>query len=184
MRSRRRNRGREIARRWRATGPNARLAVGIAIVVLSWWVGLDTVVLAGIVVPWPIALLVAAMGWARVGLSMRPMLALVALSLLYDLGYNAPIGSYMIAALVTYGIQSAAESALDLDYDPLMQGALPFISLFAGILVLWVLASGSAGHLARVTPLLLSGVVTALAFSVLSPVFHLRRRPGALAGRT
>lgn len=183
MRRARRNSAMEIARRWRATGPNWRLAAGVALVIVLWWAGLDTVVIAGVLVPWPIGLMVAAMGWARVGLAMRPMLALVGLSLLFDLGYNAPFGSYMIAALATYGVQAAAESALDLDYDPLMHGLLPFVSLFAGLFVLWILASASAGHLARFTPLALSGLATALAFTVLSPIFHLRVRPGAMAGR-
>lgn len=183
MRRRRQTMAMQAARRWRATGPNWRLAAGAAVVFALWWTGLDTVVVAGIQIPWPIGLLVAAMGWARVGLSMRPMLALVALSILFDLGYNAPFGSYMIAALATYGVQAAAESALDLDYDPLMQGVLPFVSLFAGLVVLWILAGASAGHLAPFTPLALSGIATAIAFSVLAPVFHLRVRPGTFAGR-
>ncbi|MEO0817210.1 MAG: hypothetical protein AAFX86_07855 [Pseudomonadota bacterium] len=183
MRRGSRNRGSGLARFWDRTGPTARLGYGMIIVVALWWIGLDTVVVAGVQIPWPIGLLVAAMGWARVGLAMRPMLALIALSLLFDLGANAPFGSYMIVALTTYGVHAAAESALDLEHDPVLQGVLPFLSLFAGLLVLWTLASVGAGHFARLAPLVLTGFATALVFGALAPVFHLRMRPGALAGR-
>ncbi|MEM9738304.1 MAG: hypothetical protein AAF829_00410 [Pseudomonadota bacterium] len=168
---------------WRGTGPNTRLALGIGAVVLLWWLGLGRIEVAGVLLPWPVGLLLAAMGWARVGLAMRPMLALVSLSILFDLGSNAPIGSYMIVALITYGVHAAAESALDLEHDPLMRSMLPFVSLFAGLMVLWVLASASTGQLARLSSLVFSGMATALAFGLLAPLFHLRIRPGARVGR-
>lgn len=171
------------ARTWRRTGPNGRLVIGVLIVITIWWIGLDTVSVAGITVPWPLGLLVAAMGWARVGLSMRPMITLVVLSFLFDLSANAPFGSYAIVALATYGVHAAAESALDLENDPLAKSLLPFVSLLAGLMVLWVLASSSAGYVARLTPLLLTGIATALAYGALSHVFHLRARPGVRAGR-
>lgn len=172
-----------LARWWRGRGGNTRLGVGILAVLILWWISLDTVVLFGVEVPWPIGLLVAAMGWARVGLSMRPMASLVALSVLFDLGVNAPIGSYLIVALVTYGVHAAAGSALDLEHDPFLNGILPFVSLVAGLFVLWILASASAGHATRLAPIVSAGLATAVAYSVLAPLFHLRVRPGGMLGR-
>ncbi|MEM1105850.1 MAG: hypothetical protein AAGH87_05620 [Pseudomonadota bacterium] len=172
----------EVARWWRARTAPARLGFGTLLVVLFWAADLGQLSVLGFDVPWPIGLLLAAMGWARVGLAMRPMATLVGLSFLFDLGANAPFGSYMLVALSTYGVHAAAEAALDLDYDPLLKTLLPFVSLCVGLLALWGLASVATGHIVQLTPLVISGGATALAYAALAPVFHLRGRPGAALG--
>lgn len=163
---------------WKRTGPNSRLALGIAVVVSIWFFGLTPWRVGGVELPWPVMLLAAAVGWSRVGLYMRPVFALIVLSFLYDLTATAPFGSYMIVALSAYGVQVLAQSALDMDNGAVLETLIPFVSLAAGFLVLWGVASVATGYAIRLFPILMTGLSTAILYSFLAPVFDLRTRYG------
>lgn len=181
MKSRRRESA--LRRSWRRTGPNGRLGTGLLVVLALWFAGL---VYSGMALPeiaWPSVVLVAAVGWSRVGLALRPMVALVLLGLLQDLAHAAPLGSYVMVALCTYWFHAALERALDLDRDPMLATLAPFISLAAGIVMIWIIASSIAGHAAAVLPLILTGLTSALTYTLIHPLLDLQSRPGELAGR-
>lgn len=167
-----------LLRSWRRTNPVTRMIIGAALVGIIWFMGLTPWRVAGVDLPWPILLLVAAVGWSRVGLFMRPVFVLIGLSLLYDISSAAPLGSYMIVALSAYGVQVLAQSALDMDNGAVLETAIPFLSMAVGIVVLWILASASAGYPMRILPFMTAGLATALAYVLLAPMFNLRARSG------
>lgn len=165
-----------LKRWWRRTGPNTRLALGTALVVVIWLVGLTPRSLAGMDVAWPYAFLCAAVGWSRIGVSVRPMLVLVLLGLLQDLFVSAPLGAHTIVALATYGAHSAGANMLDLDNDPMAARLLPFASLGLGVALIWLLATLASGHAVSLAPLVASGLSTVLFYLVMAPVLDLRVR--------
>lgn len=168
-----------IRRWWRRTGQSQRLVIGTALVLGIWLGGLTPRSLAGIDIAWPYAFLCAAVGWSRIGVSIRPMLVLVLLGLLQDLFMTAPLGAHTIVALATYGAHAAAGNMLDLDNDPLVARLLPFGSLGLGLALVWLLATVSAGHAVSLAPLILAGVTTVLLYLVIEPVLDLRVRSSA-----
>ena len=172
-----------VLRSWSRSNPISRLVIGAILVVIVWFVGLTPWAIGGFELPWPILLLVAAVGWSRIGLFMRPVFALVLLSLLYDIAAAAPLGSYMIVALSAYGVQVLAQSALDTEQGAVMETAIPFLALATGMAILWVIASASSGYPMRILPFLTSGLATAIAYMVLAPAFNLRARSGRHAVR-
>ncbi|MCI4645020.1 MAG: hypothetical protein MRY64_09575 [Hyphomonadaceae bacterium] len=170
-----------IAMSWRRTGANTRLAVGAILVIAGWFASLSPFRLAGMDLPWPLMILVAAVGWSRAGLYMRPVFLLIVLSLLFDISTSAPFGSYMLVALSAYGVQVMAQSALDMDNGAVLETAIPFFSLATGILALWGLASASSGYAIKILPIMMIGFATALAYVLTAPVFNLRTRYGGRA---
>ncbi|MEO0466429.1 MAG: hypothetical protein AAF216_07780 [Pseudomonadota bacterium] len=171
-----------LARIWRRTGPTTRLIVGSVLVALVWWVGLRSDSALGTSLPWPLALLCAAVGWGRVGLAIRPMAALLALGLLYDISAAAPLGSHAIIALATYGFHAAMGSALDFDRDPILSSIRPIISLALGFGLLWFVASSASGHAAAVWPMIASFLTTSAAYLVLKAPLNLGERPVSASG--
>lgn len=171
-----------LLRLWQRTGPTGRLLAGIAVLAAIWWVGLRGVSLFGTELPWPLVLLCGAVGWGRVGLAIRPMVALVGLGLLNDISAAAPFGSYAIVALATYGFHAAMGSALDFDRDPVLSSLRPFVSLVFGFALLWFIASNAAGHAVPLWPLMATGLSTAVAYAVLRGVLDLGERPVSAGG--
>lgn len=171
-----------FARFWQRLGPSGRLLFGTLIAVVFWWVGLRGLNLFGTEITWPLILLCAAIGWGRVGLAIRPMVALVALGLLQDTSASAPFGSHAIVALATYGFHAAVGGALDFDRDPILSSVRPFISLVLGFALLWFVASNAAGHAVALWPLFASGLATAVAYILLRSVFDLGERPVSAGG--
>lgn len=167
---------------WRRAGPNVRLLLGTALAAAIILVGLTPRSLFGIDLAWPYAGLAAAVGWARVGLSIRPMLALCLLGLLQDLTSMAPLGCFVIVNLITYGLYAAMAGALDTAHDPVLARLLPYLSLLAGIVMLWLVAYMLASQTVALLPLLGAWLTTSLLYPLVQPLLQLNRRPGEFGG--
>lgn len=172
-----------LERQWRRSGANTRLAIGAGVVVAVWLLSLSPRMVLGIEIALPLALLCAAVGWARVGLSVRPMIGLVVLGLLHDISTGAPLASFGVAALCTYGFQAAAGGALDVENDPVLRRVLPLFSLSLGTALIWVIASSAIGHPTRIAPLAWTLLSSLVFYTLVTDIFNLRQRPGAAAGR-
>lgn len=172
-----------LVRQWRRSGANARLAIGALVVIAVWLTSLSPRTVLGVEIALPLALLCAAVGWGRVGLSVRPMAALIFLGLLYDVSTGAPLASFAVAALCTYGFQAAAGGAFDVENDPVLGRVLPLFSLAIGTALIWVIASSAIGHPTRVAPLAWMLLSTLVFYTLVSDIFNLRQRPGAAAGK-
>lgn len=167
---------------WQMAGPNTRLMLGTSLVVVIMLFGLTPRTVFGMDLAWPYAALVAAVGWARVGLSIRPMLVLCALGFLQDLVSMAPLGCFVMVNLITYGLYTVMAGALDTAHDPVLARLLPFVSLLAGVMSVWLIASTLADHAVSLLPLIGVWITTALLYVALQPVFDLNRRPGEYGG--
>lgn len=167
---------------WHMAGPNTRLVIGTILIVAIMLFGLTPRSIFEQELAWPYAALIGAVGWARVGLSIRPMLVLCALGLLQDLISMAPLGCFMMVNLMTYGLYAAMVGALDTEHDPVLARLLPFVSLLAGIISVWLIASALADHAVSLLPLIGVWLTTSVIYALLQPVFDLNRRPGDLGG--
>ncbi len=171
-----------VAMQWQRTGPNARLLIGVIMIVSIMLIGQSPRFVFGIEIAWPYAALAGGIGWARVGLSIRPMLALALLGLLQDILSMAPLGCFMIVNLVTYGLHAGAADSLDTERDPVLGQLLPHVSLLAGFIAVWIIASGLADTAVPLLPLMLSWLTTSLVYILIQPILDLDRRPGEFAG--
>ena len=144
--------------------------------------GLTPRALFGVDIAWPYAALAAAVGWARVGLSIRPMLVLCAIGLLSDLTGMAPLGFFVMVNLITYALHAAMIEALDTAHDPVLARLLPYFSLLAGMVTVWLVAYVLTSHAVSFLPLLGAWVTTSLLYTILQPVLDLNRRPGEYGG--
>ncbi len=167
---------------WRMAGPNTRLVIGTTLISAIMLFGLTPRSLFGAELAWPYAALAGAVGWARVGLSIRPMLVLCALGLLQDLISMAPLGCFMMVNLVTYGLYAAMAGALDTAHDPVLARLLPYVSLLAGVIAVWLIASALADHAVSLLPLIGVWLTTSVFYLLTQPVFNLNRRPGDHGG--
>lgn len=170
-----------IERSWRRTGPGRRLLAGLGALLLIWFLGLIQTGLTGLSLPWPFVLLVAAVGWSRRGLSLRPMMAIVVLGLAQDLSHAAPFGSFAIAGLATYALHAGIIRSLDVERDPVLSAAMPFLSLTAGVILIWIVASNVAGHAAELATLAASWLATLLLYAIVHPMLDLNTRSGTMA---
>ena len=171
-----RDRLQAVAASWQRAGPTPRLLAGALVVIAIGFVGLSPRSLLGIELAWPYAGLCAAIGWSRIGLSLRPMLVLVILGLAQDISFNAPLGSFTIVNLMTYGAHAAASETLELERDPVMGRFASLAGLAFGFLVVWLIASALSGEAVRVMPLLAAWISTVLIYTLIHPVFDLRPR--------
>ena len=167
---------------WSGLGPSLRLFVGFLIVGLVGFFGLTEKSLFGIALPWPHAALWAAVGWGMVGLSLRPMLALVLLGLFQDVAFVAPLGCFVLVNLAVYGMSAAIVDAIDPDTDPVLSWLVPIGLIGIGFIGLWIIASSVADHAVQVWPLLLAYLSTAGLYFFVSGLFRLGRAPGEAAG--
>ncbi|MEL6245380.1 MAG: hypothetical protein AAFQ21_05785 [Pseudomonadota bacterium] len=167
---------------WHRTGPTARLAVGLIAIGLVGLFGLTEKSLFGISAPWPHAALWGAVGWGAVGLSLRPMFALVLVGFAQDVAFTAPLGVFPLINLGVYALSAAVSDTYDIDTDPIMNWLAPLALFAIGFVALWVLASSVADHAVQMAPLALSFFSTAGVYFAVSGLFRLGRRPGETAG--
>lgn len=167
---------------WRRTGPSARLVAGALVICVVGLAGLTPKHVLGIEVVWPYAALWASVGWASAGFALRPMLILAAFGIAQDVTFNAPLGSFMIVNLVTYGVAAALSESFDVDGDAGRALMVAVAAMAVGMAAVWALASTAADHAVRVSPLLAVYGMTLLLFIPLSGLFRLGGRPGEKAG--
>jgi hypothetical protein len=149
----------------------------LIVAIIGLW-GLTPKTVFGVTIAWPYAALWGAIGWGRVGLSLRPMLVLIVFGLILDINSNAPLGCFVVMNLVTYGLSAAVAGMLDVDSDPIMAVVVPAALLLAGHVVLWIIASFFTDFPQRVTPLLFHLVTTGIGYALFANAFHLGRPPG------
>ncbi len=167
-----RNLAASLSQAWERTGSGARLSVGVLVCVAVMLLGLRPVDVFGVAIPWPYASLWAAVGWARAGLSARPMLPLVILGLAQDVLLSAPLGCFVIVNLVTYGLHAGVMRLLGSERDPVAYRVLPPLTLAVGAAMVWIVASGVVTHPVRVAPIVWSYLATVAGFQILRPVFN------------
>lgn len=167
---------------WQRTGPTSRLMVGVLIVALFGLTGLTPKSLFGMEIVWPYAGLWAAVGWASAGLALRPMLILAAFGIAQDVTFNAPLGSFLIVHLATYGVAAVLSESFDVEGDAVRALMVAVAAMAVGMVVVWALASSAADQAVRVAPLLAVYVMTLLLFIPLSGLFRLGGRPGEKTG--
>lgn len=167
---------------WAAAGPTGRMVFGAFVIMTIGILGLTPKTIFGVSVIWPYAALWGAIGWGRVGLSLRPMLLLIAFGLAQDISLNAPLGCFVIVNLATYGLSAAMADAFDTSNDPILGVVAPTVLLLIAFVLVWALASLLQEHAVRVVPLGRSLIVTGLGFAISQKFFNLGRAPGMPMG--
>jgi len=173
-----------LALRWENARPRSRLIVGTVVVAIIGLVGLTPKTFFGVPLAWPYVGLIAAVGWGRSGLGFGPMVFLVMFGFAQDAS-QAPWGSHGLANLLAYGLAAQVSQMVDTERTPLLSFALPVVTLFFGITIVWLSATISSGHLVRITPLLTAYFATLVAHMLVSPLFDLRphrRMTGGASG--
>jgi len=138
--------------------------------------GLTPNVLFDVALSWPYAALIAAIGWGRSGLGFAPMAVLVVFGFAQDVTASAPLGCFALVNLVAYG---ASAGLFDIERSQGMNYGLPVAILFLGMAMVWLLASFSSNHLARLVPLMSAFLATLFLHMLIAPVFDLGIRRGA-----
>lgn len=158
---------------WQRTGLTGRLGTGLVVIILLTlaWDQMSSAFNTRL--PWPMLGLVAAVGWARIGLSIRPMLALLVLGLIIDSVSQAPFGVFPIVFLSTYWLLTMAGSVLGAEVDPVLGSVFPFVGLACGYLLLWISASVIVSAPVDVAPLLMGWVLSSIVYAVFEGVFDL-----------
>lgn len=169
---------------WSQMAPSARLAFGAFFIVLVGAIGMLPRQIFGLDIAWPFAALWGAMGWGRVGLSIRPMILLLLFGLMQDIVSNAPLGCFAIINLAVYGLSAGIAEQTDGMRDALVAAIGPLVMLSAAFVLIWVFASVTSDHLVRTGPVLWSIVTTGLAYLAAWRMFDLGRRPGEAPGQT
>lgn len=164
-----------FALRWEHARPRSRLVIGALVVALIGLVGLTPKSFFGVPLAWPYVGLIAAVGWGRSGLGFGPMVFLLLFGFAQDAS-QAPWGSHGLANLLTYGFSAMVTQMADTERTPLLSFALPVVTLFFGIALVWLTASISSGHLVRITPMLTAYFATLVVHMLISPLFDLRAR--------
>lgn len=177
----------KLARRkkslWSQTAPSARLAFGAFFIVLTSMIGMMPRELFGIAIAWPYAALWGAMGWGRVGLSLRPMLLLMMFGLMQDIISNAPLGCFAVINLAVYGLSAAIADQTDGMRDTLVAAIGPVVMLMLGFVMIWLFAGITSGHIVRAAPILMSILTTGLVYLAGYRMFDLGRKPGEAPGQ-
>lgn len=168
---------------WSRTGPTPRLLFGVFAIASIGLLGLTPKTLFGFSIAWPYAALWGAVGWGRVGLSLRPMMFLILFGFIQDVSFHAPLGCFVIINLIVYGASAAISDTFDVNSEPLIAVLSPAVLLTGAFLLLWMMASILEDHAVRVAPLFASLLTTGLGYAVGQKVFDLGRRPGELAGQ-
>ena len=167
--------------RWENARPRSRLLIGALLVIAVGMVGLTPRSLFGVPLAWPYLGLIAAVGWGRSGMGFGPMALLLLFGFAQDAS-QAPWGSHGLANLLTYGLSAAVSQMADTERSPMLSFALPVVTLFFGITLVWLLASVSSGHVVRITPMLTAYFATLVVHMVIAPLFDLGIRRGVQGG--
>jgi hypothetical protein len=170
-----------LSMRWDAARPRLRLAIGALIVALVGLAGLTPKALFGVPLTWPYVSLIAAVGWGRSGLAFGPIILLVLFGFAQDAS-QAPWGSHGLANLLTFGLAVVVSQTFDGDRGSGAGFALPLACLFAGVALVWALASIAVGHAVRVTPMLAAYFATVIIYMLMAPLFDLGIRRGLRGG--
>ena len=179
----RRTSGRPSKSLWSQTGPTPRLLFGAFAIAAIGLLGLTPKTLFGLSIAWPYAALWGAVGWGRVGLSLRPMLLLIIFGLIQDISFNAPLGCFVIVNLVVYGFSAWIASMFDVMHEPLVAVIAPVLQFVSGFLLLWLMASALEDHAVRATPLVAAFLTTGVIYAVAHKMFDLGRAPGQPVGQ-
>lgn len=180
-------RGSSIARRrqglWVKAGPTPRLMLGSLLIALVGLFGLTRNDIFGLSFAWPHAALWGAIGWGRVGLSVRPMIILIAFGVVQDVIFHAPFGSFEVINLMTYAASTAIAGEFDVTGEPLI-AIVSAVMLFTGaFLLLWLMASTLEDHAVRALPLVAAMLTTGLLYALVHGLFDLGRKPGEPSGQ-
>jgi hypothetical protein len=168
---------------WSKSGPSARLTFGCIVIAVVGLFGLTRNDIFGLSFAWPHAALWGAVGWGRVGLSIRPMIALIVFGAIQDVIFHAPFGSFEVINLLTYAASTAIASEFDVTSEPLIAIAASVL-LFAGaFLLLWLMASTLEDHAVRVVPLIAAMLTTGMLYALVHKMFDLGRKPGESVGQ-
>lgn len=168
-----------LATRWENARPRSRLVIGALIVATIGLVGLTPKSVLGVPLTWPYVGLIAAVGWGRSGLGFGPMIFLVLFGFAQDAS-QAPWGSHGFANLLTYGLSAMVTQMADTERTPILSFALPVVTLFFGISLVWLTASIASGHFVRITPMLTAYFATLVVHMLIAPLFDLRARRRAV----
>jgi hypothetical protein len=167
---------------WSGLGPTPRLIAGALIIIATGMAGLMPREVWGMTIPWPYAAFWGAVGWGRVGLSLRPMILLVLFGLAQDIGMNAPLGCFALINLIVYGLSALVADTVDVR-QPLAALLAPFALFFAGFLMCWILAGFLSNHLTSPLMPLTTMLFTGAVYGIIHRAFDLGRRPGEIEGR-
>ncbi|MEM6410890.1 MAG: hypothetical protein AAF683_05095 [Pseudomonadota bacterium] len=158
---------------WQRTNPSAQLLVGVMIIAVVGLFGLTRKSVFEVELVWPYAAMWGAVGWASVGLSLRPMVILVAFGLAQDVSFNAPLGSFVLVNLATYAVSAALRETFDVESDPVRAVFAAGAAMACGTFVLWILASSTADHVVQLLPLLTVYLATLILFIPVAGLFRL-----------
>ncbi len=168
---------------WAKTGPTPRLLFGAFVIAVVGLFGLTPKDLFGLSFVWPHAALWGAVGWGRVGLSVRPMILLIAFGLMQDVTFHAPFGCFVVLNLMVYGGSAMIAETFDVMNEPLIALVSPVLLLSGACLLLWFMASTLEDHPVKILPLVAAFLTTGVLYSLVHRAFDLGRRPGALEGQ-
>jgi len=138
--------------RWEGAKPRTRLVIGAVVVLLIGVVGLTPKSVFGMPLAWPYVGLIAAVGWGRSGLAFGPMVFLIFFGFAQDVSQ----------ARLSFG--------------------LPVITLFLGMVLVWLAATVSSGHAVRIIPLMTAYFATLIVQMLIAPLFDLGIRRGLSGG--
>lgn len=169
---------------WSIKGPTPRLLFGAFAIAAIGLLGLTPKTMFGLSIAWPYAALWGAVGWGRVGMSLRPMILLIAFGLIQDISFNAPLGCFVIVNLVVYGFSAWIAGMFDVMNEPLVAVIAPILQFISGFLVLWLMASALEDHAVRATPLFAAFLTTGVIYAACHRLFDLGRAPGESVGQT
>lgn len=164
---------------WQGARARIRLALGALLVAVIGLLGLTPNVLFDVTLSWPYAALIAAVGWGRSGLGFAPMAVLAMFGFAQDVTASAPLGCFALVNLVAYGASAGLSQTFDIERSPGMNHGLPIAILLLGMAMVWLLASFSSNHLARLVPLISAFLATLFLHMLIAPVFDLGIRRGA-----
>lgn len=167
---------------WSKVSPTYRMLIGFFLVGVVGLIGQTPKSIFGIELIWPYAALWASVGWASVGLSVRPMLLLCLLGIFQDISFDGPIAVFWIVNLSAYGMAAWFGEIFDVETDPVQALMVAAVAMATGFFVLWLLASGTADHAVRIFPRVQEGILTLLVFLPIAPLFRLGGRPGDRIG--
>lgn len=168
---------------WAKAGPTPRLLFGSFLIAVVGLFGLTRNDIFGLSFAWPHAALWGAVGWGRVGLSIRPMVILIAFGIVQDVIFHAPFGSFEVINLMTYAASTAIAGEFDVTNEPLIAIASTVLLFVGAFLLLWVMASTLEDHPVRVMPMVAAMMTTGVLYALLHKVFDLGRKPGDVPGQ-
>ena len=155
---------------------NGRVGLGLLIVLVVTYFEVRDWSLLGWDITWPIAALVAAVGWGRFNLAVRPTLAIIVLGLLYDAMSHAPFGTFPLIFLATYVlVRTVSQGIFGAErIDPVTEWVLPYLMLALGSLLVWVIASIVVSAPVDAVPLMGGWVTACVMYFCLEGLFDLK----------